>query len=69
VIPDAAVVMKSVRIERNNKTLSWNAVCPACKVCVFMVTDEAILRGPRRATGSSELLPVTMMARHECEAA
>ena len=61
--------MKSVPIAWNDKTLSYNAVCRDCKLCVFMVTDEAILRGPRRATGSSELLPVTMMARHECEAA
>lgn len=56
----------SVPIEYSTKTLSWNAVCPNCKRCVFMVTDEAAIRGPRRPSGSSELLPVTMTARHEC---
>ena len=59
---------KSVPIEWSDKTLSYNAVCPDCRKCVFMVTDEAILRGPRRPTGSSLLLPVTMKARHDCEA-
>lgn len=59
--------MKSVRIERNDKTLSWTATCPDCKALVFMVTDEAVIHGPRRESGSSQLLPVTMTARHECK--
>jgi len=57
----------TVPIERNDKTLSWNAVCPECKECVFMVTDEAVAHGPRRPSGSSLLLPVTMTARHDCD--
>jgi len=56
-----------VPIERNDKTLSWNAICPECKKCVFMVTDEAVAHGPRRESGSSQLLPVTMTARHDCD--
>lgn len=56
----------SIPIEHDNKTLSWNAVCPDCKTCVFMVTEEAIVLGPRRPSGSSMLLPVTMTAQHNC---
>jgi hypothetical protein len=56
----------SVRIEYSDKTLSWNAICPNCKKCVFMVTDEAIRSAPRRPTGSSLLLPVIMSAPHDC---
>jgi len=59
--------VRYVRIEWDNRTRSWNAVCPDCKEYVFMVTDEAVVSGPRRASGSSQLLPVTMHARHECK--
>lgn len=59
--------MKRVPIQWSDKTLSWNAICKDCKRCVFMVTAEAIAVGPRRATGSSELLPALMTARHECD--
>jgi len=74
VIPDAAVGenerMRSIPIRRNDRTMSWEAVCPDCERLVFMVTDEAVAQGPRRVSGSSQLLPVTdMTARHECEAA
>lgn len=75
VIPDEAVeaaaghtvgMTKYIRIERDNSTESWNAVCPDCKAVVYMVTAEAVARGPRRESGSSALLPVTMSVRHEC---
>lgn len=56
----------SVPIEWSDKTLSYNAVCPACGKCVFMVTAEAIKVGPRRPSGSSLLLPVTMAVPHAC---
>lgn len=59
---------KYVRIERDDATDSWSAVCPGCKEVVYMVTYEAVAYGPRRPSGSSQLLPVTMSARHECEA-
>jgi len=57
---------KRVPIEWSARTLSWNAICPDCKRCVFMVTDEAAVSGPRRPSGSSLLLPVTMRAPHDC---
>lgn len=60
--------VRYVRIERNPKTFSWNAICPNCKECVFQLTDEAVMSGPRRESGSSQLLPVTMSTRHECKA-
>jgi hypothetical protein len=60
--------VKSVTIEWSEKTLSYNAVCKDCRKCVFMVTMEAIRSGPKRPSGTSLLLPVTMSAQHECEA-
>jgi hypothetical protein len=59
----------SVRIEWDDKTMSWNAICKECKECVFMVTKEAVAIGPRRPSGSSLLLPVTMTVRHKCAGA
>jgi len=63
---DTVGMSKYVRIERDDSTDSWNAVCPDCKKCVYMVTAEAVAYGPRRDSGSSKLLPVTMSVRHGC---
>jgi hypothetical protein len=58
---------KRVKIARDDSTLSYRAVCPDCKEVVFMVTYEAIYRGPRRESGSSLLLPVIMSVPHDCK--
>lgn len=63
---EAASSPRYVPIEWNNATLSWNAICDDCKELVFMLTDEAACSGPRRDSGSSALLPVTMSVHHEC---
>lgn len=68
VTDDTAAIQAAGRvpIEWDRKTLSWNATCKACKTLVFMVTQEAVVRGPSRPSGSSCLLPVTMTVRHKC---
>jgi hypothetical protein len=55
-----------VPIEWNNATLSWNSICGDCKELLFMLTKEATINAPRRPSGSTALLPVTMSIHHEC---
>lgn len=63
---EAARNPRYVPIKWNEATLSWNAVCGDCKELLFMLTREATVNAPRRPSGSTTLLPVTMSVHHEC---
>lgn len=59
-------IRKYVPILRSDATNSWVARCADCKQLLFMLTDEAVSDGPRRQSGSSAMLPVTMTVQHYC---
>lgn len=54
-------------VVRDESRMQWSATCPDCKRIIWLVTDEAVMHGPRRANGSSLLIPASMSAHHECE--